>query len=93
MYIVNIYLVSCKVIVIINHSSQLYDEQVRVIHIVYRPGYFTVHHPPPTPAPSGPKFSNSENCCGSENAMPPKFFWDMMGHRDNFWVKKRVFFL
>ena len=27
--------------------------------------------PPPPPAPSGPKFSNSENCCGSENAMPP----------------------
>ena len=33
----------------------------------------TLHSPPP-PAPSGPKFSNSENCCGSENAMPPKFF-------------------
>ena len=30
--------------------------------IVYRPGYFTVHHPPPPPAPSGPKFSNSKNC-------------------------------
>ena len=40
--------------------------------IVYRPGHFTVRLPP---APSGPKFSNSENCCGSENAMPPKIFW------------------
>ena len=49
--------------------------------IVYRPGYFTVH---PPPAPSGPKFSNSENCYGSENAMPPKFFWDMGGHIVNF---------
>ena len=49
--------------------------------IVYRPGYFTVH---PPPAPSGPKFSNSENCCGSENAMPPKIFWDMEGHRGHF---------
>ena len=50
--------------------------------IVYRPGYFTVH--PPPPAPSGLKFSNSENCCGSENAMPPKIFWDMEGHRGHF---------
>ena len=50
--------------------------------IVYRPGYFTCT--PPPPAPSGPKFSNSENCCGSENAMPPKMFWDMEGHRSNF---------
>ena len=31
----------------------------RLTKIVYRPGYFTVH---PPPAPSGPKFSNSENC-------------------------------
>ena len=52
------------------------------IGIVYRPGYFTVH--PPPPAPSGPKFSNSENCCGSENAMPPKIFWDMEGLRGHF---------
>ena len=50
--------------------------------IVYLPGYFTVHTPPP--APSGPKFFNSENCCGSENVMPPKIFWDMEGHRGNF---------
>ena len=50
--------------------------------IVYWPRYFTVH--PPPPAPSGPKFSYSENCCGSENAMPLKFFWDMEDHRDNF---------
>ena len=55
---------------------------LRSLHvIVYRPGYFTVH---PPPAPSGPKFSNSENCCGSENAMPPKIFWDMEGHRGHF---------
>ena len=59
-------------------------------HIVYRPGYFTVH--PPPPAPSGPKFSNSENCCGSENAMPPKIFWDMEGHRGHFRSKNVVFF-
>ena len=55
-------------------------------NIVYRPGYFTVH----LPAPSGPKFSNSENCCGSKNAMPPKIFWDMEGHRGNF-RSKNVF--
>ena len=40
--------------------------------------------PPPPTAPSGSKFSNSENCCGSENAMPPKIFWDMEGHRGHF---------
>ena len=45
--------------------------------LAYRPVYFTVH--PPPPAPSGPKF-----CCGSENAMPPKLFSDMEGHRGNF---------
>ena len=43
-----------------------------------------LHRAPPPPAPSGPKFSNSENCCGSENAMPPKIFWDMECHRGNF---------
>ena len=43
-----------------------------------------LHRAPPPPAPSGPKFSNSENCCGSENAMPPKIFWDMEGHRGHF---------
>ena len=58
------------------------------IRVVYRPGYFTVH---PSPAPSGPKFSNSENCCGSENAMPPKIFWDMEGHRDHFRSKNMFF--
>ena len=58
--------------------------------IVYRPGYFTMH--PPPPAPSGPKFSNSENCCGSENAMPPKIFWDMEGHRGHFRSKNVFFF-
>ena len=57
-------------------------KHIDLLHIVYRPGYFTVH--PPPPAPSGPKFSNSENCCGSENAMPPKIFWDMEGHRGHF---------
>ena len=50
------------------------------------------HRAPPPPAPTGPKFSNSENCCGSENAMPPKIFWDMEGHRGHFRQKKRVFF-
>ena len=43
-----------------------------------------LHRAPPPPAPSGPKFSNSKNCCGSENAMPPKIFWDMEGHRGHF---------
>ena len=50
-----------------------------------------LHRAPPPPAPSGPKFSNSENCCGSENAMPPKIFWDMEGHRGHF-RSKNVFF-
>ena len=53
--------------------------------------YFTTGAPPPPPVPSGPKFSNSENCCGSENAMPPKIFWDMEGHRGHF-RSKNVFF-
>ena len=35
-------------------------------------------------APSRPKFCNSENCCGSENAIPPKLFCDMEGRRGNF---------
>ena len=43
-----------------------------------------IFHRAPPPAPSGPKFSNSENCCGSENAMPPKIFCDMEGHRGHF---------
>ena len=51
-----------------------------------------LHRAPPPPAPSGPKFSNSENCCGSENAMPPKIFWDMEGHRGNFRSKNVFFF-
>ena len=49
-------------------------------------------HRAPPPAPSGPKFSNSENCCGSENAMPPKIFWDMEGHRGHFRSKNVFFF-
>ena len=48
--------------------------------------------PPPPPTPSGAKFSNSENCYGSENAMSPKFFRDMEGHRDNFRYKNVFFF-
>ena len=48
------------------------------------------HHRAP-PAPSGPKFSDSENCCGSENRMTPKFFLDMEGHRSTF-MSKGVFF-
>ena len=51
-----------------------------------------LHRAPPPPAPSGPKFSNSENCCRSKESMPPKFFWDMEGHRGNF-MSKNVFFL
>ena len=49
-------------------------------------------HRAPPPAPSGPKFSNSENCCGSENGMPPKIFWDMEGHRGHFRSKNVFFF-
>ena len=51
-----------------------------------------LHRAPPPPAPSGPKFSSSEHCCGSENAMPPKIFWDMEGHRGHFRSKNVFFF-
>ena len=51
-----------------------------------------LHRAPPPPAPSGPKFFNSENCCGSKNAMPPKIFWDMEGHRGHFRSKNVFFF-
>ena len=51
-----------------------------------------LHRAPPPPAPSGPKFSYSENCCGSENAMPPRIFWDMEGHRGHFRSKNVFFF-
>ena len=44
------------------------------------------------PAPSRPKFPDLENCCGFENQMSPKFFWDMEGHRSPFLVKKSLFF-
>ena len=50
-----------------------------------------LHGAPHPPVPSGSKFSITENCCGSENAMPPKFFWDMEGHR-SILGQKRVFF-
>ena len=43
-----------------------------------------LHRAPPPPAPSGPKFSNSENYCGSENAMPPKLFWDIQKQKTSF---------
>ena len=43
-----------------------------------------LHRAPPLPAPSGPKFSKSENCFESENAMPSKIFWDMECHRGHF---------
>ena len=33
---------------------------------------------------SGLKVLDSENCCGSENWVPPKFIWDMEGHRSTF---------
>ena len=49
-----------------------------------------LHRAPPPPGSSGPKFSNSENCCGSENAMPPKIFWDMEGHRGNLGQKRVI---
>ena len=75
----------CFLYIIIHPSSSAPCFLYIIIHpssIVYRLGYFTVH--PPPPAPSGPKFSNSENCCGSENAMQPKTFWDIEGHRGHF---------
>ena len=72
----------------IDYNVLCNDDQSEPL-LVYRPGYFTVH---PPPAPSGPKFSNSENCCGSENAMPPKIFWDMEGHRGHFRSKNVFFF-
>ena len=71
-----------------NNNDSNQSEIITMSLLVYRPGYFTVH---PPPAPSRPKFSNSENCCGSENAMPPKIFWDMEGHRGHF-RSKNVFF-
>ena len=46
-----------------------------------------LHRAPPPPAPSGPKFSNSENCCGSENAMPPKITEAILGQKTCFFSK------
>ena len=47
-----------------------------ILHIVM---YFSLsarilYRAPPPPAPSGPKFSISENCWGSEKSMPPNSF-------------------
>ena len=64
----------------VNNVSNRYSLSARILH-----------RAPPPPAPSGPKFSNSENCCRSENAVPPKIFWDMEGHRGHF-RSKNVFF-
>ena len=53
--------------------------------------------PPPPPAPSGPNFSNSENCCSSEYAMPPKSFeiWRVteaiLGKKTWFFFQKNIF--
>ena len=62
---------------------------LKMLKITYarRRGYSLsarILHRAPPPAPSGPKFSYSENSCGSENAIPPKIFWDMEGHRGHF---------
>ena len=62
------------------------------VYTVYSLSARILHRAPPPPAPSGPKFSNSENCCRSENAMPPKIFWDMEGHRGHFRSKNVFFF-
>ena len=62
--------------------SQSFSLSARILH----------RAPPSLPTQSGPKFSNSENCCGSENAMPPKIFWDMEGHRGHFRSKNVFFF-
>ena len=48
-------------------------------------------YPPPPPAPSEPKFSDSENRCGSENRMSPKFFWDKKSHRSTYKSKTCLF--
>ena len=82
-------MLSLNIVIILITQCKVQYKLMIVIQVVYRSGYFTVH--PPPPAPSGPKFSNSENCCGFENAMPPKIFWDMEGHRGNL-SQKRVFF-
>ena len=64
--------------------KEIYKTRTFVINIaytivVYRPRHFTMH--PLPPAPSRPTFFDSENCCWSENRMPPKFCWDMKDHR------------
>ena len=63
-------------------------------NIIYSLSARILHRaPPPPPAPSGPKFSNSENCCGSENAMPPKIFWvteAILGQKTCFFFKKHI---
>ena len=77
----DIYLDQIDFMMYCNESGILYSLSARLLH-----------RAPPPLAPSGPKFSNSENCCGSENAMPPKMFWDMEGHRGNFRSKNVFFF-
>ena len=51
------------------HHLSLYSDSRRTC---YSLSARILHRAPPVP--SGPKFSNSENCCRSENAMQPKFF-------------------
>ena len=68
MYCMNEHNSTCTVNESITHTHSVTPDMVQS-DITNKSGYFTVH---PPPAPSGPKFSNSENCCGSENAMPPK---------------------
>ena len=73
------------------HCTALHTMIVAPLHCkTYSLSARILHRAPP-PAPSGSKFSNSENCCGSENAMPPKIFWGMEGHRGHF-RSKNVFF-
>ena len=57
--------------------------------LVYRPGYFTVH---PPPAPSGPKFSNSEKLLRIRKCDATKNLLGYGGSQRPFLVKKRVFF-
>ena len=61
--------------------SEIYEDL-----LVKRPGQLVVHltPPPPQPTPVGPKFSDSEKCCGSENHMPPKLILVYSGSQKHF---------
>ena len=81
--------INCNII----YTNLLFFQQMPTMSIAHNSlSARILHRAPHPPAPSGPKFSNSENCCGSENAMPSKIFWDMEGHRGHFRSKNVFFF-